>query len=108
MREGARIDMVTGSPCSRDINVNGKEKRQGERTVGEGIRGSPEGDSQRGGRVGRRIEGWVDEEDGGGGMRYPVSPLLFPLIKISNMITADLATIIERLAAEFTELALVP
>lgn len=30
MREGARIDTVTGSPWSRDINVNGKEKRQGE------------------------------------------------------------------------------
>lgn len=30
MRKGARIDTVTGSPWSRDINVNGKEKRQGE------------------------------------------------------------------------------
>lgn len=30
LRKGARIDTVTGSPWSRDINVNGKEKRQGE------------------------------------------------------------------------------
>lgn len=30
LREGARIDTVTGSPWSRDINVNGKEKRQEE------------------------------------------------------------------------------
>lgn len=35
LREGARIDTVTGSSWSRDINVNGKEKRQGEDRRGE-------------------------------------------------------------------------
>lgn len=75
-----------------------------ERRPSEGIRGSPEGFNEEG-RV--RIE-QKDEEDGGGRDEVSGFSLLFPLIKISNMITADLATIIERLAVEFAELALAP
>lgn len=52
MREGARIDKVTGSPWSRDINVNGKEKRQGE-------------DRRREYEV--RPEGFLTRGGGGGG-----------------------------------------
>lgn len=118
MREGARIDKVTGSPWSRDINVNGKEKRQGEDRRRE-YEVRPEGFLTRGGGGGGGGAGRSRIERGERRRQWrrrqrqrqrrdEVSSfsLLFPLIKISNMITADLATIIERLAVEFAVLAL--
>lgn len=104
----ARIDTrVTGSLSSRDINVNDKEKRHGNaRTVGGNMRfarGFSTLDEEASGNGTKWVKAdkeavgwrWQQREE----TRYPVPlPLLFPLIKISNMITADLATIIKRLA----------
>lgn len=94
---------------SRDINVNDKEKTSEEEDRRGGNTEVRQRVSTMGGRRACRSEvgkggRW---RGGNGGGRDEISgfSLLFPLIKISNMITADLATIIKRLAAEFAELA---
>lgn len=78
---------------SRDINVNGSSRRKPCVCVGRVTR-----EEERRGEEG-------DERDAEKKTRNEGSSfsLLFPLIKISNMITADLATIIERLRLEFAK-----